>query len=389
MHLLTLQIEQFNILHGLKIPLPPRKFACTVDEVVLCNVEAMEPMVHKGLGVLTIAEKRFMCKQAFGNQVGYAIGGIPGEMLSDSDLVVIFEYLQWQYMNPDVHMAQSGVVKLALCFGLKDQLEGQMALQDVKEMMQKHEHLILPVHTSAPLHWTFLVLHMEKESAKVLHVKYYDWLKGEATCRRNAQILLTMLTLDPSEGAAPTEMQWTLPQHCNHYRQEWKSNDCGFAAWQALENVFKSCRMEDDCGVRPTPRNWRKILKTLLDSLVSAQNIWKAEAASDKKPKHPVCIPGQKVEGAKAEPLKQHEKQFFSCSSCRWKADGSGCCYCNPLKHATLRAEKEKRSRQLAAALQKALDHCKALDLIPPLPEAAAPETVADSAGPHSGGGYL
>jgi len=347
-------------------------------------MEAMEPIVHKSLGILTMAEKRFMCKQAFGNHAGYAIGGTPGEMLSDSDIVVIFEYLQWQYMNPAVHMAQSGVVKLALHFGLKDQLEGQMALQDVKEMMLKHEHLILPVHVDTPKHWTFLHLQMEKESAEVLHVKYYDWLKGAIKCcTENAQILLTMLTLDPADP----EMQWKLPQHCNHYRQEWKSNDCGLAGWQALENAFKSCRMEDACGVRPNPRVWRKLLKTTLDQLVYAQNIWKAEAAQAKKPKHPVCIPGHKVEGAKAEPLKVHEQQFFSCSSCRWNPDGGGCCYCNPLKFANLRADKEKRSRQLAVALQKALEHCKALHLIPEVPAAAAPESVADTSGPHSGGG--
>ena len=45
----------------------------------------------------------------------------------------------------------------------------------------------------------------------------------------------------------------------------------------------------------------------------------RAEDGQGKKPKHPICIPGMKKVGAEAEPLKEMEKQFFSCSR------GQGC----------------------------------------------------------------
>ena len=386
LNLVTLQIEQKHHLHGVDIALAPKKFSCSVDEIVVCKEDAIEQIMYKNIGSLTIAEKRFMCKQAFGNQTGYALAGSSGEMLADSDLVVMYEYLQWNYMNPAVHMVQSSVVKMALHFGLSEEaVEGNLCLQTLKEMMQRFEIVILPVHCESPLHWTFVHLEMEPESPKVVEVKYYDWLKGEPTCRTLAQKLLTLITLDPAV-AGGNSLQ--LPQHCNHWKQEWKSNDCGFAGWQALENALKAKRLEDPVGVRPVPKAWRKTLKVLLEQLVTAQSFWKMESATSKKPKHPVCIPGVKKLGAAAEPLKLPEKGFFTCSACRWSQSGEGCCYCNPAKFAALREQKEKYSRQLAAALKKALDSCVAMNLIPAEPEAAGPESTAACAEPHSGGGH-
>jgi hypothetical protein len=235
--------------------------------------------------------------------------------------------------------------------------------------MKAFSVVLLPVHCDAPLHWTVLVLYTELETGAILSVKYYDWCSGLKESRMLAQRLLSLLSF--SEADATVEpMQ--LPTHCNHYRQKPKSNDCGFAAWHAMENVCKAIRKEP-VGVFPRPEAWRKMLKTFMEGLQKEQDKWTMEQATGGKAKHPVCLPGMKKIGSEAAPLKLFANQFFTCSSCRWRPSGQGCCYCNPESHEKLKLLKEKRSREMQIALQKALKTCKSLGLIG---DVAAPEDV-------------
>ena len=246
---------------------------------------------------------------------------------------------------------------------------GMLSLLQIKDAMKQFEHVILPVHCDAPLHWTVIALRLEKGSAEILEVSYYDWCNGVKESAVLAQRLLSLLTFS-EDDAKKKPMELPLP--CNYYRQKPGSNDCGFALWQALENACKKMRLESAVGVLPRPEAWRKTLKVLLTSLCAEQTKWMMEEASGGKPKHPVCLPGLKKVGVEAKPLKMFRKEFFICSSCRWSSSGLGCCYCNPKKHEDLQKEKEKRSREMAAALEKALKTCKDLGLLPDVPKPSA-----------------
>ena len=104
--------------------------------------------------------------------------------------------------------------------------------------------------------------------------------------------------------------------------------------------------MQYTLQVYPDPVKWRKTLKTLLDNCLKDQEIWNMEEAMEKKPKHPLSIPGMKVEGKNAAALKLYKKQFYSCTSCRWSNTGFGCCYCNPSRHEALLEKKKRLAKQ-------------------------------------------
>ena len=351
--LLTLEAKQATVLHGIIVPLVSKRVECEVGDVTELKEEHLDPIPFKNFGSMTIAEKRFLIKASHGNDTVYTFRAEPKQMLDDADLMLLFEYLQWQYMLPEVALAKPAAVKIATHLGTSEQA-GMLALLQLKDAMAAFQHLVLPVHCDAPLHWTFLVLHLKKDSAEIVSVEYYDWLNGLVESARIAQRLLSLLTFE--EGNAES-VPMQLPVHRNHYRQAFGSNDCGFAAWQALEDCMKSVRGE--CvGVFPRPVAWRTTLKIVLTSLKLEQDKWKMEFSKGGKPKHPVCLPGTKKSGAAAAPLKLHLKEFFTCASCRWSASGAGCCYCNPAKFEELAETKQKRSRQMAAVLKKALDRC-------------------------------
>lgn len=378
--MLTLKVEVFKIVHGVKVPYPTQSLKCNIDEVVECQEEEMEPKLFKNWGSLSVAEMRFIVKACWGNEQGYAVNVEEGRMLHDCDLVAIFEYLQWQYMLHAVRFVKSGIVKIAMHFPTQE--HGMMCLQEIRDLMEAARFVVLPVHSDAGPHWTFLVLEVEEDSSKIMHVTYYDWGRG---CVKEsavlAQMLLSNITLS---GDDEVSEPMKLPKPCNWYRQAFGSNDCGLAAWQALENCFKICRMEGRCGVLPEPKQWRKTLKIFLNKLIGVQEKWQMEEAQAKKPKHPVCLPGVKKVGAEAVGLKMTIKDFFGagCPSCRWTTTGDGCCYCNPEKHDKLRGEKQLRASAMAENLKKALQKCQDLGLVT-IPAVPAPK---DAAGPDKGG---
>ena len=366
--LLTLEVKQSNVVCGIIVPVPAKRVECEIEDVVeMQEVESMDPKTMKSLGSLTNAERRFMLKAACGNEICYVLNGEPGTMLHDADLHIIYEYLQWQYMMPEVMFLKPAMVKIATHFGTTAEV-GMMCMLEIKDAMKSSEILVLPVHCDEPLHWTFIALRLEPESDKILEVKYYDWCNGVKQSAALAQRMLSLLTIDE---ANPAVQPMKLPKPCNWYRQRPASNDCGFALWQALENAMKKKRLEGDVGVLPQPVQWRKTLKTLLVSLQTQQDRWRMEEATGSKVKIPVSLPGVKAMGPHSAPLKVYPKQFYTCSSCRWSASGEGCCYCNPEKHKALNEVKQKRSREMAAALEKALQNCKDLGLIPQVPAPA------------------
>lgn len=363
--LLSLEIEQFNIIHGIKVPMPTKRFETTVAEVVEVLDEELEEKCFKKLGSLTIAEKRYMMKASWGNAVGYAVGGLEKEMLSDDDLAVVFEYMQWQYMQPLVTMVRPAQIKLALHYG-RDDPQAMIAMMEMVDSLQHAEFAVLPVHCSEPLHWT--VLQLRLEAGKIVEVKYYDWCRGVQESARLAQKLLTLLCM----AGASAEML-KLPEQCNWYRQAPGSNDCGFAVWQSLANCFKRARLEGRCGVLPNPKEWRWTLRKLLETMQDQQSKWSMEEAEGKKPKFALSLPGAELKGVEANSFKVHRKEFWTCTSCRWSKSGAGCCYCNPEKHTKLRLEKEQRSRHLAESLKAALHACTDLGLIPEVKEPGPP----------------
>jgi len=374
--MVTLEVQQFNIICGISVPLPPKRYECTVKDVVEVGEGELEEREMKKLTSLTGAEKRFIVKACWGNGPGYAVGGEPKTMLADDDLIVCAEYLQWQYMEPLVRMLQPAEIKSALHFG-RDDSAGKLAMQQIMDAMGSALYVILPVHCDVPLHWTALQLKLEKDSVKIEEVKYYDWCGKIEESARLAQKLLTLVCM-----AGGSAERLKLPEPCNSYRQFSDSNDCGFAVWQAQVNCMKLCRLENPCGVLPRPREWRQTLLKLLQTLVAERSKWEMEDGQGKKPKFALSIPGMKLEGTAAAHLKLQKKNFYTCGSCRWSQSGEGCCYCNPAKHDKLALEKEQRARALAEALKIALKACTDQGLIPEVQPPANPKGHIAGGGP-------
>jgi len=383
-NLITLEVETFNYVFGMKIPQPKRRVECEVGDVVEVSGEEVDPKSMKSINSMSNAEKRFCIKQAWGNAVGYAVIATPGTMLSDEDLTLISEYLQWQYMMPEIQVMNAAGIKVVAHFGLTSP-EGALVLQELRDALKIKKVVVCPIHCEAAMHWTFLVL-MADEAGKVLDVEYWDWLTNVESNAGIAQQLLTMLTLDHTVPSGHAAAAMKLPAARNLYRQRHGSNDCGFALWQVMETHMKRQRLECDIGVLPKPVEWRKLLNTFETNLCNEQSKWDMETAQGLKPKFVISIPGHKKTGSEWNFLKMHRKEFFSCSSCRWSQSGDGCCYCNPAKHAKLSEEKNKSGRQLAEALKKAVESCQKLGLLPALMEPAAPS--APSGGMKGGGDH-
>ena len=263
-----MEIKRWNNINGVDVPLPAKQIHCEVADVHMLQDSDMDPMPQKRLATLQNYEKRFMVKSIAGNENLYVCNVEPGRMLHDVDLLAIMEYLHWQYMQPDVGMIKPAQVALAAHFGLSS-AEGRLALMQIKDQMQMMQYLLLPVHCNEPLHWTVLLLKMEKDTDEVLEVKYYDWLKGLKESRAIAAKVLEYVTIDPLK---PGQQPWKLPEHCNHYKQLPGSNDCGLALWQAAESCMKENRGEAKVGVLPNPVEWRKLLKHMLQLLVKEQD---------------------------------------------------------------------------------------------------------------------
>ena len=378
--LITLEVEVVAYILGIKVPQPKKRWECEVDEVVEVKEDDMEAKTFKSIATMTKNEKRFCIKAAWGNNVGYALQGTPGTMLADEDLYLIDQYLQWQYMQPGIGLASASGVKVAAHFGLTNE-DGMIALQEVKDMLVQKKVLICPIHCDEPLHWTFLVLWSD-EAGRILDVKYVDWCINMKPNAQIAQQLLNMLVLDPMD---PAKGLWKLPKAWNCYRQRPASNDCGFAVWWAMETVMKQMRLECDIGAYPKPVEWRKTLQTFATSLQKEQGDWLVEDGKGGKPKVAICIPGEKKVGKEWDHLRMARKQFFTCSSCRWSQTGEGCCYCNPAKHAKLYEVKCRKSRELAAALKKALTTCISLGLVPEVVD--EPSAPSAPIGKLNGGG--
>ena len=68
-YLVSLEIEQFNIIHGVRVPMPTKRFETTLAEIVEVHGEELEEKDWKKLGSLTIAEKRFIMKASWGNAI--------------------------------------------------------------------------------------------------------------------------------------------------------------------------------------------------------------------------------------------------------------------------------------------------------------------------------
>ena len=373
--MLTLMVKQKKQIFGVLVPETCARFECDAADVVQISGEEMEPKPMKSLGALTKSEKRFIVKAAWTNNKGYALNGDPCRMLDDGDIMCIFEYLQWQFQMPEVGIVRPNIVKMAAAFG--DTEDGNLALMQIRDAMQQHEVLALPVHCDSPLHWTALELQLKPGTDEILSLRYGDFLGRVKQSAEIARKVLALISWQPGEELKPPE----IPKTWNHYRQRECSNDCGFVVWHLLENAFKRRRNEGNGGVYPNPAAWRKTLKTLLEGLVKEQESWSQEEISSKKPRHPVSLPGEKLKGEKAAATTVWRKQFFTCSTCRWSTSGEGCTYCNPAKHEALAKEKEKRSKELAGALMKALQTCKDLGLMPADPEVKPPD------GPLQAGG--
>ena len=215
-----------------------------VADVVEVTGEEMEPRDMKSIATLSCGEKRFMMKQMWGNADGTAVRTEPGVMLADDDLTGIFEYLQWQYQQPEVVMVKASMAKFLLVEGVKT-WQGMMAIQEIKDMFCRCEVLVVPIHCETPLHWTFLEIGRMNDG-EVKYLKYYDWCRGMEMNRQLAQLFLIYLeqALKPGEN-----LTLEVPAKTNHYVQRSMSNDCGLALWSCLENAMRMRRQELDIPV--------------------------------------------------------------------------------------------------------------------------------------------
>ena len=362
-------------------------FPCDLEDVVIWEPEAMEPLPRKPMNQLNRGEKRFMVKQVWGNSAGSLQSSQDKQMLTDEDLRCSFEYLQWQYQLPEFHLFAAAEAKFLCYEGLSSE-EGVAALLRLKELLKHMEYVVIPIHADSPLHWTCLVLHC-KDGAVVENL-YFDWLPTVQSNAAFARKLLRFVTLE--DGAF-----MKLSSTRNLYRQKPCSNDCGFVVWYALELLMKRHRGEGDHMLYPDPVQWRKTLHAVKQSLYEEQQKWKLEVAAHQKPKFAITLPGEKIVDKKAYDkevaaawkagtLKHNPKQFFTCSACRWSISGEGCFNCNPKKAENVKKDREKQKAQLKIAMEKAMEAIQPLAL--PADE-VYPEDKHLEAKSLSGGGNI
>ena len=354
-------------------PLPSRRYDCDISDVVLVTGKETPALEKKNLSRLTGGEKRFMIKQCWGNDMPDHLA--PGGMLSDAHLRAAYEGLQWQYQAQEVRMASATVAKIVASEGPTTP-EGVMAIAQLKEELQLSLHYIVPVHCSAPLHWTFLSIRTKEQGTEeILGVDYIDWLHGVSGNRVRAEMIWQCL----SEGK-----MGALPRHCNGYRQRSGSMDCGLAGAHVLENVIKELRGEGVNAMYPDAKELRKSMEALLRVLGKEHDNWVHEVATDKKPTVIIDLPGTVITDKKdyREKLKTmvknntliHKKEhWYGCHTCRWTSSGLGCCYCNPAKHEAILKHKLQETGKLKHAMEAALKAAIATGLIPPMEKAPLP----------------
>ena len=328
--LLTIEIPLFAKSGEL---MPPRRYDCNVNDVADITGKEIQPFDMKNMTKLTGGEKRFMIKQIWGNSMTYPSIAANG-MLADSDLRAYQEYLQWQYQAQEVRMADPNVVKLLTTEGSSTE-EGLMSMFQIRDDLTQALHLVIPIHSDNPLHWTFIVLRTAKQGdLAITGVEYVDWLHGIKSNRDAADYVFQLI----SEGS-----MGPLPNHRNYYRQKAGSNDCGLAGLLELENLMKECRGEGRNMLYPDPSKMRTKMNTILRVLHKEGTDWLLEDASEKKQKVIIQIPGSVIEDKKAyadKVKKAHAdgsiitkvEKFYICVTCRWTASGAGCMYCNPAK---------------------------------------------------------
>jgi len=339
-------------------------YNCTVADVLPWDNEALEALPVKSARTLTKGEKRFMVKQVWGNHQGSLAGTLAGRMLADADLKCLHEYLQWQFQQPQIALAEPGVVKIAAVEGHTSEA-GAQCIMELKELMKTKKVVVFPIHGDAPLHWTALVLEMKAVGSGVVDKAYYfDWCKPLIAANRNyARKILRLCTL-LRLGSMCTSV--AMPAVKNKYEQRAGSNDCGFVVWYCLEVFMKKLRLEGEWLTCPRPEIWRKTLQSLEANLLKEQRDWKQEDEGEKTKKFPlveVVLPGTKKVGdplfekhkletaVKEGKVKTKAKEFFSCARCRWSGSGAGCDQCNPAKAEEMQADKKKQVAHLMNAV--------------------------------------
>ena len=96
--MITLERHVENKSTGVKHPV---QYNADVEDVKPWQPDLMLPVQMKSMVQLNKGEKRFMVKQIWNQQKGYAACCAPRQMLTDEALRAIFEYLQWQYQMPE------------------------------------------------------------------------------------------------------------------------------------------------------------------------------------------------------------------------------------------------------------------------------------------------
>jgi hypothetical protein len=264
-------------------------YSCNASEVTKVTGEEIGPIDMKSLNKLTKGELRFMVKMVWGMGTGRS-SIKAGQMLTDQDLKLIYEHLQYQYQQSEVRMADASVVTFALAEGIATEA-GLEAIMCLRQMLSESEVLIIPIH--ADLHWTFIEICTTKAGEmEVIEVNYYDWLIDVRSNRRQAMLLWALLT----EGKeAP------LPATKNQYRQTAGSNDCGLCGWWVMEQRMKERRGEGKGATYPDPKRYRATLHTLCIKLTKEKENWILEEADKKKPSCVIKLPGNVEEDMKIQ----------------------------------------------------------------------------------------
>jgi len=135
------------------------------------------------------------------------------------------------------------------------------------------EMLIVPVHGLQPMHWTVLVVEINKVEKKVKACRYYDTLQQEhKDCRSTAEGLLELIQI----GFQQTDMV-QLPARTNSCMQA--GADCGLFAICYLEKELRMLLKEGE-GAVPWPADnikfWRSKLQTVTKSL-QKELLWLSE----------------------------------------------------------------------------------------------------------------